>query len=472
MSGRTRTEQGVRAGKRQGGGNGHARKSLFSPGLMAPTLIALYLGILVLPVVAAWVQGLPPRAWRDDLSSGLALCAFAGIMMEFLLSGRFQFVSTHIGIDATMRVHQLMARTLTIALLVHPFLYVTGTPNYPMPWDTTRQASLDFGPTAVLTGITAWLALLALVILGIFREQRSGSYEAWRASHGIGAALVAVFGTLHALEAGRYSADPFLAGFWIAMLVIAVAALAWIYLVKPLWQFRHPYVVRSVHRIAERTWELVVTPRRGEAIPFDAGQFVWLNVGHNPLSLNENPFSIASAATERDQLAFVIKEVGDFTRSLGALRPGTVAFIDGPFGNMTVSGRDGAGIAFYAGGVGIAPILSILRDLRDRGDKRPMLLLYGNRTAEQIVYREELDEMARRRDLTVEHFLSEPPLDWDGRTGMIDEAVVAEALQSHDIDGWLHVICGPLPMIEGIEGALLARGVPEGRIVSERFYYD
>jgi len=449
-----------------------ASKPVVPAGLTVPALVALYLAILVLPVAAAWLQGLPPRRWQDDLSSGLALCAFTGIMMEFLLSGRFRFVSCHIGIDATMRVHQLMARTLTVGLVIHPFLYTGGGINPPMPWDPTRQASLDFGPVAVLTGLAAWIALLILVLLGVFREQRSGSYEAWRASHGVGAVVVAVFGTWHALEGGRYSAHPFLSWFWIVLLAVALAALAWVYVLKPVWQLGHPFTVRSVRRIAERTWELVVVPEKGGLPAFEAGQFVWLNVGHSPFSLYENPFSIASAPTEGGQLAFVIKEVGDFTRSLGELKPGTRAFVDGPHGNMTISGRSADGIVLYAGGVGVAPILSILRDLRDRGDSRPLLLLYGNRAAEQIVYREELDEMKQRLNLQIEYFLSEPPAGWDGRSGMIDQTAVAGMLTDQDAARWLHVICGPLPMIEGIEETLLARGVPARQILSERFYYD
>lgn len=451
---------------------GVSRWSRVMAGLTVPGLIALYLAILVLPVTAAWLQDLPPRPWRDDLSSALAMCAFAGIMMEFLLSGRFRFVSSHIGIDTTMRVHQLMARMLTLVVLIHPFLYVSSSPNYPMPWDTTRQASVDYGLTSVLTGLIAWLALLIVVIMGIFREQDSRSYEAWRASHGISATVVAIFGTFHALEAGRYSQYPFLAWFWIAMLAIAMFTLAWVYLIKPMWQRQNPYTVHSVRRIADRSWELVIAPVKGDVIPFKAGQFVWLNVGHSPFSLNENPFSIASAPTERDRLAFVIKEVGDFTRSLRNVEPGTAAFIDGPHGNMTISGQSGAGIMLYAGGVGIAPILSVLRDLRDRGDTRPLVLLYANRTAAQIVYREELNEMTRKLDLEVEYFLSEPPEGWDGRFGMINEAALKSVMESRDAGAYLHVICGPLPMIEGIEAALLACGVPGRQIISERFYYD
>ncbi len=447
-------------------------KSPFLSNMTVPALIAFYIAILVLPAAAAWHQGLPPRHWLDDLSSGIAMCAFAGIMMEFLLSGRFRFISSHVGIDTTMRVHQLMARILALAVLIHPFLYVTGAPNYPMPWDTTRQASVDFGITSVLTGLIAWLALLSVVIMGIFREQIGGSYEAWRASHGIGAAVVAVFGTVHALEAGRYSEHPLLAWFWIGMLAMAMFTLAWVYVLKPLWQRQNPYAVRSVQQIADRTWELVIAPVRGEVIPFQAGQFVWLNVGHSPFSLNENPFSIASPPTARGQLGFVIKEVGDFTRTLGDIQPGTTAFIDGPHGHMTIAGRKGDGVALYAGGVGIAPMLSILRDLRERGDERPLLLLYGNRVAEQIVYPQELDEMTRQLNLEVEHFLSEPPEAWGGKVGLIDDSALDAAFQGRDPEAWLHVICGPLPMIGSIEASLRRRGVPGSQIISERFYYD
>jgi len=101
-----------------------------------------------------------------------------------------------------------------------------------------------------------------------------------------------------------------------------------------------------------------------------------------------------------------------------------------------------------------------------------VLLLYGNRAEEQIVYRDELQEMTLLLDLEIEHFLSEPPEGWNGRSGMIDEAALDEAFEGRDVAVLLHVICGPLPMIESIEAALLARGVPSRQIISERFYYD
>ena len=126
--------------------------------------------------------------------------------------------------------------------------------------------------------------------------------------------MVAVFGLLHTVAAGRYSGQDFLTYYGFALVGIAVFTLLWIYALKPASQLRHPYVVRSVRSIAARTWELVVEPGEGDTVGFRAGQFVWLNVGNSPFSLCENPFSMASAPASEDRLAFVIKETGDFTR--------------------------------------------------------------------------------------------------------------------------------------------------------------
>jgi predicted ferric reductase len=118
-------------------------------------LIAVYIGLALATLVIAYAQGFPPRDWRDEFSSALALTGFAGLLIEFLLSGRFRFVSTHLGIDTTMRFHQLMARSLTVFILVHPFLYVTPILNDPFPWDTTGVHTLGLTGVSLITGLIA-----------------------------------------------------------------------------------------------------------------------------------------------------------------------------------------------------------------------------------------------------------------------------------------------------------------------------
>lgn len=401
------------------------------------------------------------------------MTAFAAMLVEFVMSGRFRVISGGIGIDLTMRLHQLFARTALILVLVHPVLYTLPIPNYAMPWDVTAARHLRLDATTMLSGGAAWILLVCLVFTGIGRSSLPYSYESWRIGHGIGAVLVAGFTAHHAFAAGRYSSTEPLALFWLALLGIAAASLVYVYLVGPLLRLGRPFEVVSVSRIAERTWELVIARRDGAPVSFKAGQFVWLSVRPTPFSKHENPFSIASAPAARDRLEFVIKEAGDFTRSLAGIATGRRAWIDGPHGGMVLPGPDAPGIGLIAGGVGIAPMLSVLRQMRETGDTRPTALLYGNRAASQIVYRDELDAMDATDHVTVTHVLGDPQDGWDGLVGIVDPASIEAAFGSREGSAdWTYLLCGPPRMLDGAEAALMARGVPASRIISERFVYD
>lgn len=435
-------------------------------------LSSVYLAIAVAPLVLGYLQDKPPRPFLDEISSGLAMVAFAILLVEFVLSGRFKTISGRVGMDITMRFHQLLARTALAFALIHPFLYRTPFSKYPLPWDTTNQFTLGLDAGALVSGLIAWVALPGFVLMSIFRNKLPYRYETWRLMHGLGAVMIAVAVTHHAFTAGRYSSDPMLIGFWVLLLSIALGSIAYIYAIAPMLNASKAYEVASVRKIALKTWELIVRPRRGDALDFDAGQFVWLNVGHGPFSLNENPFSISSAPAQRPNIGFVIKEAGDFTERIGEIQPGTVAYLDGPEGNLTLRGRTGKGVALIAGGVGIAPLIGIARQLRAENDPRPMILLYGNRVAGQIVYADELNELARRPNTQVVHVISEPEIGWTGPTGQIDRATIAKVFSFEGASEWLYLVCGPPPMLDAVEDALIGLGVPAEKIVSERFYYD
>lgn len=434
-------------------------------------MVLAYLALTVTPLGLAWLQGSPARPFRDELSSGLALTAFAILLLEFLLSGRFQVISERLGMDVTMRYHQLLARTAAIFIVIHPFLYATPM-GIPRPDDVTRLGHLGLSGWSIMTGIAGWLLLLLLVITAIFRDRIGHTYESWRLSHAIGAVLIAGFSAHHAMAAGRYSSEPALTAFWFALLALAGLTILTVYGLRPLLRLRRPYEVAAVNRIAEKTWQLDLKPRRGDALWFRAGQFVWLRVGRNPASLVEHPFSVASAPNDRGQLSFIIKEQGDFTATLGGIAPGTTAYVDGPYGHLTLRHRKCAGVALIAGGVGIAPLLSILRQMKATGDRRPVVLVYGNRHWGQVVHAEELLALAKDLPLKIVYRLSEPPPGWPDRAGMVDDMLLRELFGFAGAGRWCYFLCGPPAMIEAAERSLLGLGIPGRQIVSERFNYD
>lgn len=434
-------------------------------------LILLYLAVAGLPLLLSWAFNMPPRSFRNEIASGLGLVAFSMILIEFVLSGRFRTVSAGLGLDRTIRFHQLMARTALAFALLHPFAY-HWLPGLDRPWDPTRQLTLTSDFPALITGILAFVLLPAFVLASINHDALGYKYERWRLLHGLGAFLIVALLLHHALTAGRYSSDPRMIWMWGVMTALAAFSLIAVYGLKPSYQLVYPWRVSEIARLAPHQWGLTIMPDGHAGLPYKAGQFVWLNIGRTPFSLHENPFSISSAPSSGADMSFIIKELGDCTSQFDQVKVGDRAYIDGPHGTLIVDGRPEPGIALIAGGVGIAPLLGILRDLVQTEDPRDAVLIYANRTRDQIVFEDEITDLAGVEGTQVFHILQEPPEGWTGETGVVDSALLDRVFRDDQTSSWVFVLCGPPRMMTSVEEALMARGVPADRILSERFQYD
>lgn len=440
-------------------------------GLSPNVLFAGYGVLCLVPLILAALQGLPSRNIFRELSSGLVMVGYVMMLLQFVLSGRFEWLSGRIGIDRTMRFHQVASWAILAFIVVHPLLYAAPR-LLPDPTDALVALNRMFSSQSLRSGVVAWWLMILLVLLAVFRDRLPFRYELWRLSHGLFAIAIAVLGTHHTLRVGSYSADPWLAAFWIAATALALLAMIHIYVFKPLMQLRAPYRVASNRKVADRIWEITIEPKRNESIRFAAGQFVWLNLGHSPFSLAEHPFSFSSAPADRPRVAFTIKESGDFTSRIGSITVGTRAYLDGPHGNFTLAGRKATSIVFIAGGVGFAPIMSMLRQLKAERYQHPLRLIYGNRVETQILFREETEALRDAIDFRVHYVLSEPPTGWSGAVGELTPTILDKCLEDIQGDEWLFFVCGPPPMMDSVERTLIARGISRNRIVSERFKYN
>ena len=429
-------------------------------------LVGTYLVVVTLPLIVSGIVGGPPRPFRQELASGLGIMAFSMILAEFVLSGRFKRLSRGVGMDVTMRFHQIMARSALVFAMLHPFFYGGSPSGGPRPWDPTRQLTITTDFIVLSTGIRAFVLLPSFVLLAIGRKQLNQKYETWRVMHGIGALLIAVLLLHHTIHAGRYGSQPVMIWLWWAMTGLAVGSLVYVYVLVPFREKNRAWRVTSVTQLTPKQWQLSVRPDGHAGLDYMAGQFVWLNVGHSSFSMQENPFSISSAPADVAEISFMIKELGDFTRTIGQVTPGTIAYLDGPYGSLSVDVRDEPGVALIAGGVGIAPLLGILRQLRLTSDPRLVRLIYGNRSVEQIAYRSVLE------DEDVTYVLSEPPENWEGEIGYVTPALIDRTFSAEEFNEWVFVICGPAIMMDIVEDHLIKCGVPSHRILTERFDYD
>lgn len=185
---------------------------------------------------------------------------------------------------------------------------------------------------------------------------------------------------------------------------------------------------------------------------------------------SRHTFSIVSAPHE-ERLAFATRmRDSAYKRALAALALGSPLEIDGPFGTLTLHGtRPGV---LIAGGIGITPFMSMLRDAAHRQDTRPLALLYSNRRPEEAAFWPELQALARRlpalRLVATMTGMAQSAIPWDGPTGRIDAALVQRAGQG--LAAPVYYVSGPPAMVRAQQETLRAAGVDEDAVRSEEFY--
>jgi len=425
--------------------------------------VIVYLLIVLSPVIVLLVAPGPEhrQVWRE-ISVALAFVGLSLMGLQFVPTARLPVLANLFPLDAIYRFHHWSSVAALVLVLSHPIILIGFNPFI------LRLLNLATAPGRARAGVIALLAAVLLAVLSIYRKEIKLKYEIWRASHIAFTLVAAGFALYHIVGVGHYMGMPAERALWTVMAAMWVVLTLWVRVLKPLQLLKRPYEVKEVRGERADSWSLVLEPVGHAGLTFKAGQAAWLNLGGSPFGIGEHPFSFSSSAEHPERLEFTVRELGDFTSAIGDTPVGTKAYVDGPYGTFGLHCRDGDGCVFVAGGVGSAPIMSILRTMADRGDERPLILVYGSRTWDDVIYREELQPLEQKLNLHVVHVLEEPPSGWSGEVGYITADVLGRHLPD-DRRSLAYLICGPLLMIRLVEKALRSLGVPRSRIDSEKY---
>lgn len=423
-----------------------------------------YLALAVTPLAVLVLAPTPAKGgfwWEVGIALG-----FAGLTMmaiQFVLTARFRIAVAPFGIDIIYYFHRYMAYLLMIAVLAHPALLVAVDPAL---LDRINPLTATW---AMQSGIAASVLLLVLIASSVGRKRLRIAYGLWRPLH-LALALGAVaFAFAHMQAIGYYSAVPALQTLWIAIGMSLGAIVITVRIVRPWLLSRRPYRVDAIAAEPGDAWTLTLTPEGHPGFAFQPGQFAWVSLGHSPFTLQEHPFTIASAPAADGTLAFTIKALGDFTATVGGVVPGTRACVDGPYGAFSIDRHAQAlGYVFIVGGIGVTPALSMLTALAERGDRRHHVLFAAHGHWERVPCRERLIALQSRLDLDAVHVLEHPPSEWHGERGLLTAAILDRHLPAARAD-YEYFICGPRPMTQAVEHALHALHIPVARMHTELF---
>lgn len=404
------------------------------------------------------------RGFWIEFSVALGFVGLTMLSLQFLLTARFRRVAAPYGIDIILEFHKLISVVATCLILAHPVILFAKSSAY------LRLLNIFEAPLRAQMGILALVSLIIILIISLFRKQLSIKYEIWKTIHGVLAIVAVSAAFFHVLAVGHYLSLQWKVLFWELTFAATLSILFYIRIYKPWRLVKKDYIVEEVIQEKGNSWTLVFRPDKHEGMKFKPGQFVWLTLGNSPFAIEEHPFSITSSAAHPEKISLTIKELGDYTSAISKKAfVGRRAYLDGPYGVFTPDrNKDAAGYVFITGGIGITPVISMLRTFADTGEKRPLILFYSSREPESITFLEDLDVLRKKLSLKVIHVLEKPPADWQGESGFINAATLKKYLPAEK-NSMFYFICGPPPMMEAMEKALLDEKISFQNIEMEYF---
>lgn len=206
--------------------------------------------------------------------------------------------------------------------------------------------------------------------------------------------------------------------------------------------------------------------RRPEGFDYKPGQYILVSLEVEGKVITK-AFSLSSSPTEKDHIEFTKKLTGHpFSNVLDNMKIGDSAVISGPFGKMTFEGEY-AKVALLSGGIGITPMISICRYCTDLHLDADIVLIYSNKTENDLAFREELDEMMHNNNnnLKVVYTLTRASESWTGCRERICENMVIREIPDYRERHFL--ICGPPEMVRSMEEMLTAMKIPKDMVKKE-----
>jgi predicted ferric reductase len=310
------------------------------------------------------------------------------------------------------------------------------------------------------TGIVTIVLITLAPRIPFLNRLSGGTYEGWKNLHRyIG--IFFIIGFIHSLTVNALNA--LIAISWVQIFFI-IGTISYLYteLFGRFFKKFVPYTVDAVHHPNPSSTEVTLRAKKHPIKKQHAGQFLFVRFPADKTLNESHPFTISSAPSE-DVLRLTIKASGDFTRHLfDHLQPGADAVIEGAYGMFDYK-AGGQKQIWIAGGIGLTPFLSFIRDMDGTLD-RDVDFYYTVRHLEEAVFLEEIQAADQKNPRLRTH------IRFSATQGSLTaEEIIKNAggdLRDYDI-----YMCGPLPMVQAFSRKFQELGVPGKKIHYEEFNF-
>ncbi len=357
------------------------------------------------------------------------------------------------GMNNVVKTHARSGKLAFLLLLLHPIFlglgrYINGT-NFTRIW--------DWSSLVVLLGILALVGLLVLTSITIYAHIK---HQKWVRIHRFFGWLIPVF-FLHGLLArGQITQIPALFAFFAIVGIAGFGAFLYRSVFWKRFVKRYTYELVEVNRINQSVAELVLKPK-GIAMHFTAGQFAFVSFEGAGVDTEPHPFSFSNAHNG-PYVRFTIKALGDDTKQFQeALQPGTIAYLEGPYGRFYYKTTPNRTQVWIAGGIGITPFLSMARSFSGN-DNYDIRFFYGTESLDEAVFLNEFLDITRTLPANFHTSVVAKNI-----SGFVTIEMLKNSLGELSIFDYF--ICGPPGMMHALRTSLQQEGVPQEQIHAEDF---
>ncbi|MEN6383908.1 MAG: ferredoxin reductase family protein [Phycisphaerales bacterium] len=384
-----------------------------------------------------------------QIGLALGLLSFCLLILQVILTSRLKTIENIFALDRLTNYHKYLGIIIGTLLTIHITIMIS---------------KIEFENFAIDMGQWAYGIVIVNIILALSFPAFGLDYNIWRMTHKT-PPLIILFAFIHSYLIGPQLQNIPMKIFWWLLLAIAVFVFLYRNVYIPLF-FRKIYNIQSINSEIHNTYTLTYIPQKGKRFEYKPGQFLFLKLKRPGRQSQWHPFTISSSPTQGDILQNTIKQSGNYTNTINQTLKTDKAIIEGPYGRFSILNIDAKSFLFIAGGVGITPMMSMMRYLRDTGDPSAVMLLYANKKIEDIIFKSELEKLPS--NFKVVHVMSNESPEYKGFKGHISMEIIEEVagniLNEADV-----FVCGPPMMMKKALLILKQLKVPSARIHYERF---
>ena len=448
------------------------RESRNRPAWATPGFAYLVLVANALVILGFWwvSSGFEVTHSASDLFNGVGrvtgLLGTYLALWQLLLMARLPWMERCFGLERMIVLHRWNGYLVLGLLLGHGVFQTLGYQLGDGKDVASQLADFITSYEGLVGAIVALGLFVAVAVMSVTMARRHLAYETWYFIH-LYAYLAIALAFSHQLATGvDFAGNPVFVAYWYALYVATIGPLIVFRVLAPLaLYFRHRFRVQAVEKEARGVFSVYITGRHLDRFELEAGQFALWRFLDGKRWWQAHPFSLSGVPDGR-RLRITIKNIGDFTAGVHALKPGTPVLVDGPFGKFTEVSATPK-VLLIAGGIGITPIRPLAEEMA--ADGFDVRVLYRAHGEGDLVFKKELDALAARHGIHVDYLLSQSGGRQPNRESWFAPSTMRRLVP--DIAERAVYVCGPAGMTKVLRSSLEAVGVPAERIRTEVFRF-